>query len=141
MKVLKFGGTSVGTAESIRNVKNIIASQRGRKIVVVSAMSGITNNLVELGKLLKTHNSQAVQSQLQVIKEKHLDLIENLFSGSEAGRSTVKLFDVLFAQLEEVLSEEKETISEASIVTFGETFLSFIFSRFLEIEGLANTLL
>lgn len=142
MKVLKFGGTSVGTAESIRNVKKIIASQRGKKIVVVSAMSGVTNSLVKLNRLLKDGDLREKQTLLQEIKEKHLDLIKNLFSGSEeAGNTIARLFELLFAQLEQALSEEKEEIPEAFILTFGETFLSFIFSRFLEAEGLANTLL
>lgn len=141
MKVLKFGGTSVGTAESIRNVMRIIASQKGRKIVVVSAMSGVTNNLVQLSNLLKSGNSLEAQKLLKEIKEKHLELIKNLFSGSKAGHTTACRFGILFSQLEKVLSEEKETISEASIVTYGETFLSFIFSSFLEEGGLSNTLL
>lgn len=141
MKVLKFGGTSVGTAESIRNVMRIIASQKGRKIVVVSAMSGVTNNLVQLSNLLKSGNSLEAQKLLKEIKEKHLELIKNLFSGSKAGHTTACRFGILFSQLEKVLSEEKETISEASILTYGETFLSFIFSSFLEEGGLSNTLL
>ncbi len=47
MKVLKFGGTSVGTAERMKEVAKLIAD-RGRNIVVLSAMSGTTNSLVEI---------------------------------------------------------------------------------------------
>ncbi len=51
MKVLKFGGTSVGTAERIKNVARLIVG-RGRNIVVLSAMSGTTNSLVEIADYL-----------------------------------------------------------------------------------------
>ena len=55
MKVLKFGGTSVGTAERIKNVARLIVG-RGRNIVVLSAMSGTTNSLVEIADYLYRGN-------------------------------------------------------------------------------------
>ena len=48
MKVLKFGGTSVGSAESLRNIKNIVASREESEIVVVSALGGVTDQLVKM---------------------------------------------------------------------------------------------
>ena len=55
MKVLKFGGTSVGSAERIKNVARLII-ERGKNIVVLSAMSGTTNTLVEISDYLYKHN-------------------------------------------------------------------------------------
>ena len=141
MKVLKFGGTSVGSAASIKNVKDIIDSQKGRKLVVVSAMAGVTNQLVELHYLLSSDQIEASEELVEQIKQKHLNLIDELFDSSEEHRTTTKLFRVLFSQLEEVVELEKEEAQEAVILTFGETFLSFIFSRFLENEGISNSLL
>ena len=51
MKVMKFGGTSVGTVESLRNVKKIVEETPGRKVVVVSALGGITDLLISTAKL------------------------------------------------------------------------------------------
>ena len=141
MKVLKFGGTSVGSAESIRNVRAIIESQKEQKIVVVSAMSGVTNKLVEICGLLKSQEKESLPFLLQELKDKHLAFISELFPDSEAQRTTNHLFKMQFAQFEEVISEDYHQGMEASIVTFGETFLSFIFSRYLENEGVSNTLL
>ena len=141
MKVLKFGGTSVGSAESIRNVRNIIDFQQGRKIVVVSAMSGVTNKLVEIPELLKAGERDMLPSLLEELKNKHLRLIEELFENLEQQKTTARHFLTLFEQLEELVSEEFNPNQEAVIVTFGETFLSFIFSRYLEAEGISNTLL
>ena len=141
MKVLKFGGTSVGSAKSIRNVRNIIEAQHGRKIVVVSAMSGVTNMLVELNELLKNDHQQQIERILQQLEEKHFLLIEELFTEEETKLTTKKHFLMLFEQLKDSFDEKDSTIREARIVTYGETFLSYIFSRFLEAKGLFNTLL
>ena len=139
MKVLKFGGTSVGSAESIVNVKNIIDSQQGRKIVVVSAMSGITNKLVEINKALIEEKPREVEKIFQEIRLKHHDLIASLLGDNKT--ATTRLFDLLLQQLQETFGEEASKEREAKIVTFGETFLSFIFSRYLEKEGIYNVLL
>ena len=141
MKVLKFGGTSVGSAESIKNVKKIIESQHGRLIVVVSAMSGVTNKLVEVDGFSSAGNIAEAEVAIEEIKKKHLDLIHQLFKGEEAARTTAKLFELLFVQLVETLEEETSQEREAKIIIYGESFLSFIFSRFLEQEGLPNVLL
>ncbi len=139
MKILKFGGTSVGSAESIRNVKEIIRGQKGRKIVVVSAMSGVTNKLVEIADAQKSGNAQQVEGLMLEIKLKHLQLIEELIENKETQKLTENLFLELYMQLEETL--QHKPLSEAAVITFGETFLSLIFSQFLEEQGVSNTLL
>ena len=53
MKVLKFGGTSVGSPERIKNVAALICNESGKKFVVLSAMSGTTNSLLEISSLVK----------------------------------------------------------------------------------------
>lgn len=138
MKVLKFGGTSVGSAASIRNVKEIIASQRGRKIIVLSAMSGVTNQLVGLYEKLKSKNEKAA-TIIKDLKNKHLDLITQLFT-SEEKDNTIQQFESLFTHFEDTI-KYAENLSEAEVITFGESFLSLIFSRYLEKEGVHNTLL
>ncbi|MDX1761212.1 MAG: aspartate kinase [Christiangramia sp.] len=139
MKVLKFGGTSVGSAESIRNVRNIIAAQSGRKIVVVSAMSGVTNRLVEISEAVRTGNTNSIDQLMLELKLKHLQLIEELLESEKNKRATENLFLELFCGLEEAIKEQP--FNEAAVITFGETFLSLIFSEYLEEKGTSNTLL
>ena len=141
MKVLKFGGTSVGSAESIKNVTKIITSQKGRKIVVVSAMSGVTNLLAELNQLLQSGSSSEVEGLLKVIKKKHLDLISQLFTSEEKKKTQQALFETCFEMLVETVAEEPSAARDASVITFGETFLSTIFSGYMETVGVSNTLL
>ena len=139
MKVLKFGGTSVGSAESIRNVRKIILHQKGRKIVVVSAMSGVTNKLIETFEAQKAGKTEVVTGFMLELKLKHLQLIEELIEAEKNKKVTEELFLELYGQLEETL--ETNPVSEASVITFGESFLSLIFSQFLEEKGVSNTLL
>ena len=58
MKVLKFGGTSVGTAESLTNVKQIVTACKGQVIVVVSALGGVTNQLIQMADLAEAHSDE-----------------------------------------------------------------------------------
>lgn len=141
MKVLKFGGTSVGSAESIRNVKNIITAQTGRKIVVLSAMSGVTNELVNLVEYFKLDSKSAMNEILDRLHQKHKNVIGELFADSEAKKDTLSQIEQMFGQLDEVISGKYDTELEPVVLTFGESFLTFIFSKYLENEEVNNTLL
>lgn len=79
MKVLKFGGTSVGSAEAFKLVAEIIVKQKEDVCVVVSAMGGVTNLLIEAGNLAQDKNENYL-NLFQLIKHKHVDAVNNLFS-------------------------------------------------------------
>ena len=74
MKVLKFGGTSVGSIESLRSVKQIVESCPGQVMVVVSALGGVTNQLIEMTTLALSHD-QRYESILEQVRQRHLDVI------------------------------------------------------------------
>ena len=86
MKVLKFGGTSVGSAERIKNVANLVI-ERGKNIVVLSAMSGTTNTLVEISDYLYKHNIDGAKETINILEKKYFNTIRDLFD-SEADRDT-----------------------------------------------------
>lgn len=75
MKVLKFGGTSVGTAESLTNVKQIVTACKGQVIVVVSALGGVTNQLIQMADLAETHSDEW-ESILEQVKARHMSVID-----------------------------------------------------------------
>lgn len=74
MKVLKFGGTSVGSVDSLRSVKQIVESCPGQVMVVVSALGGVTNQLIEMTTLALAHD-QRYESLLEQVRQRHLDVI------------------------------------------------------------------
>lgn len=75
MKVLKFGGTSVGSVESLLNVKKIVEACEEPVVVVVSALGGVTNQLIEMCDLALAH-SNAWQPILERVRQRHIDIIE-----------------------------------------------------------------
>ena len=75
MKVLKFGGTSVGTAESLTNVKQIVTACKGQVIVVVSALGGVTNQLIQMADLAEAHSDEW-ESNLEQVKARHMSVID-----------------------------------------------------------------
>ena len=75
MKVLKFGGTSVGTAESLTNVKQIVTACKAQVIVVVSALGGVTNQLIQMADLAEAHSDEW-ESILEQVKARHMSVID-----------------------------------------------------------------
>ena len=79
MKVLKFGGTSVGSAERIKNVAKLILADGKSKVVVLSAMSGTTNTLLEIADYYRLQNSVGASDVINRLQLKYADVIEGIF--------------------------------------------------------------
>ncbi len=75
MKVLKFGGTSVGSEQSLNHVKAIVEACNEQVIVVVSALGGVTNQLIQMTQLAINHDA-AYEPMLQDVKNRHLQIID-----------------------------------------------------------------
>lgn len=141
MKILKFGGTSVGSVESIQNVKQILGNVEGKKLIVLSAMSGVTNHLVELIASFKAGDASAVGNILENLQQKHFDLTDGLVPAVEKNLVIKEQIIHLFNELKELFVKEYSENAEARILTFGETVLTYIVSEFLKNAGVNNTLL
>lgn len=141
MKVLKFGGTSVGSATSIKNVRAIIEAQEGGRIIVLSAMSGVTNSLVEISDNFRKEDTAEGLKAVANLEEKHIDLVNELFP-VEVSRIAVKeKVSVLFQELNKLFLKEFSENLVPQILTFGETVLTYIFSEYLIFSGVKNKLL
>lgn len=92
MKVMKFGGSSVGTVESLANVKKIVEETPGRKVVVVSALGGITDLLISTAKLAVADDISYLESYARIV-ERHLTVINGVVPSSrrEATESVVRM--------------------------------------------------
>ncbi|QGY46364.1 bifunctional aspartate kinase/homoserine dehydrogenase I [Maribellus comscasis] len=100
MKVLKFGGTSVGSAENIKRVKEIVLKQDEDVVVVVSALGGITDKILNAARQAST-GTQNFHAELTEIKRAHYDAIETLFNGTGSIKYIV---DELLDELEQILT-------------------------------------
>ncbi len=124
MIVLKFGGTSVGSAQRIRSVADIITKVPGRKIVVLSAMSGTTDALVHLSSLLYRGLFEEAHSAVDTLKAKYETVIEELFDEDELrAKARIMLFPIfeeLKAQTHNdafTVNDEKRILSKGEIIS------------------------
>jgi aspartate kinase len=117
IRVLKFGGTSVGSGERIRNVAEIVAStlkeeQDSFPVVVVSAMSGVTDQLLRIARYACAGDDEACALELAALRKKHLEAAEQVVQNDEHN-AQAKLVDALESCLA-VLAQDVQVLSEAA---------------------------
>ena len=81
MKVLKFGGTSLGTPERLKSIVSIVTNEP-KAIVVLSAVAGTTNSLVEIASALHKDDKELAVSLIRKLHEFYIDYVNNLFTNS-----------------------------------------------------------
>lgn len=145
MKVLKFGGTSVGTPDNLKIVKDILASGKpGEKTVcVVSALGGVTNLLHECSEMAAKAN-ESYEELLSKIESRHLDTIKELLP-VKSQSSAFSKFKILLNELDDIMKgiyliRELSPKTLDRVMSFGETFSSNIIFDYLDTEGLKVTL-
>ena len=122
MKVLKFGGTSVGSAERIKNVANLVI-ERGKNIVVLSAMSGTTNTLVEISDYLYKHNIDGAKETINILEKKYFNTIRDLFvrdADRDAATTEIKAcFNYIRSFTKDLFTifEEKEILAQGELMS------------------------
>ncbi len=140
MEVLKFGGTSVGSAERIKNVANLIQSD-GRKFVVLSAMSGTTNSLVEIANNLFAKKNELASDLIEVLRNKYFETIEELFSSKEISQRASELVNSHFDFLQSFTQDSFTIHEEKAVLAQGELLSTALFHLYLEQEGVKACLL
>ena len=136
MKVLKFGGTSVGSAESILNVKKIVERQSEPVIVVVSALGGITDKLIKTSQLAVAGDA-SYQDSFKEIVARHEDMVNAVIP---AGKEREDLLSVVRNSLDELKSiyqgvyliKDLSPKTSAAIVSYGERISTRIVSTLIK---------
>lgn len=146
MFVLKFGGTSVGSAESLKLVREIVQkkSVNDSVIVVVSALGGVTNYLVNCAQLAASGNEE-YESILRKIEERHIDLCNDLLPVSQRNHALTRV-KLLLNDLEDIcrgvfLIQELSPRSSDHILSFGERLSSVIINEYLKSGKLDSNLI
>ena len=135
MLVLKFGGTSVGSVENMSHVKDIINDGQ-QKVVVLSAMSGTTNALVEISNTLKGGNASLALSLIDALRSKYIEVISHLFEDEMLAVECEQYVRWIFKNIQDCAQEFYTERSYNQIVAQGEFLSTFLFSRFLKQEGI-----
>lgn len=130
MKVLKFGGTSVGSVESILSVKKIVEAEKEPVVVVVSALGGITDKLIKTSKLALA-GDLSYQSEFDEIAVRHHQMIEAVIPSGENKERLLETIDALLDELKSIyqgvyLIRDLSPKTSAAIVSYGERLSSNI---------------
>lgn len=142
MKVLKFGGTSVGSPERIEQLFPIITSQTADKhLVVLSAVSGTTNDLVALSELYAKKEDKAVQKHIDILYDKYKKFVKELFRTEPRTLEALAFIDNIFQLLYKFDSTNFTTKEERIILAQGEIISTTLFHLHLKEIGISSVLL
>lgn len=130
MKVIKFGGTSVGSANSILSVKRIVEAINEPLIVVVSALGGITDKLINTSKMAAAGDS-SYENEFREIVYRHVEMIKEVIPAGEAQVSLQRRVGELLNELKDIfqgiyLIKDLSPKTSDTIVSYGERLSSII---------------
>ncbi|MDX5419600.1 MAG: aspartate kinase, partial [Hymenobacteraceae bacterium] len=140
MKVLKFGGTSVGSAERMKAVADLI-NDGSPKIVVLSAMSGTTNQLVQIAEKLYQNANQEANALIDALHDKYKQVVEDLYTSSEKKQEARELIAIHFDHIRSFTLDLFTVYEERAVLAQGELLSTALFQFFLEEQGIASVLL
>ncbi|SFF10249.1 aspartate kinase [Thermophagus xiamenensis] len=140
MKVLKFGGTSVGSAERMRTVAGLVTSPE-RKIVVLSAMAGTTNSLVEITNYLYKKNYDGANEVINRLEKGYIDTVHELFTSREYQSKGLEVVKSHFDYIRSFTKDVFTVFEEKSILAQGELITTALFNFFLQENGTESVLL
>ena len=140
MKVLKFGGTSVGSAQRMKDVAKLI-SDNEQKIVVLSAMSGTTNTLVEISDYLYKKNPEGANEIINKLEAKYKQHIDELYSTEEYKQKTLEFVKSVFDYIRSYTKDIFTLFEEKVILAQGEIISTNMVTNYLCEQGINAVLL
>jgi aspartate kinase len=141
MKVMKFGGTSVGKPERMHDVASLITRDNESKIVVLSALSGTTNTLVAIGDALAAGDKREAKNKIDALNEHYQNFINNLLSTDAAKEKCRAIIAEHFEFLNIILKISFNEALNKDILAQGELMSTKMFSCYLEEKGIKHALL
>ena len=140
MKVMKFGGTSVGNPDRLKALIPLI-NDGEEKIVVLSAMAGTTNSLVEVSDLLHADNINEASAKIDELKSKYQQVVEELFATDIYKKSGQELISSHFEYIRNFTLRVFTTLQEKAILAQGELLSTSLFHLLLQERNIKSTFL
>ncbi|KXB40272.1 putative aspartate kinase III [Bacteroidales bacterium KA00344] len=141
MKVLKFGGTSVGCPERMKSVASLITESGEPTFIVLSAMSGTTNSLVEICDYLYKKNPEGANEVINNLEKKYKQHVEELYSTDEYKKQTGEFLTEKFDYLRSFTKDIFTSFEEKTIVAQGEIMSTNMVVNYLKETGIKAVLL
>ena len=137
MKVLKFGGTSVGSAERMRGVADIVVNDEP-KIVVLSAMSGTTNSLVAISDKLYADDKRGAKRAIVDLEQKYFETVQALYKAEEFKEKANAIIKEHFDFMKSFVLNVFNLFQERALLAQGELLSTKMFHLFLEESGVES---
>lgn len=138
MKVLKFGGTSVGSVKSILCLKKIVEKEAKKQpvIIVVSALGGITDKLIATAQLA-LHGDERYKTEFDAMVKRHHQMIDTIITDTKKREDLFNTVDILFEQLKSIyygvyLIHDLSEKTQNAIVSYGERLSSYIVASLIK---------
>ena len=141
MKVLKFGGTSVGTPQRMKDVSKLVTSDGQPKVVVLSAMSGTTNTLVEIADYLYKKNPEGANDVINRLEQKYMQHVEDLYETDEWRTKTKTFLHEEFNYLRSFTKTFFTSFEEKAILAQGEIISTNMVTNYMLEKGVKAILL
>ena len=139
MKVLKFGGTSVGSAERIKAVARLITADDTPKIVVLSAMAGTTNSLVEIADYLYKKNPDGANEVINRLSLKYTEAIAGLYAMPDFRQRAEENVAAHFDLIRSLIKDMFTSFEERTILARGELMSTAMMHLYLAEQGITST--
>lgn len=136
MKVLKFGGTSVGTPQRMKDVTRLVTEDGKTKFVVLSAMSGTTNTLVEIVDYLQKQNYESAGSVLTSLRNKYKQHLKELYQSEELQIKVKGILDECFNFIRSRFHQEVTPTLEREILAQGEIMSTNMVVAYMNEQGI-----
>ena len=141
MKVMKFGGTSVGSPERMKGVASLVTKSGKPTFIVLSAMSGTTNSLIEISDYLYRKNPEGANEVINNLEQKYFGHIDELYSTDEYKQRTRLFVTEIFDYLRSFTKGLFTSFEEKNIVAQGEVLSTNMVVNYLQEQGVKATLL
>ena len=138
---MKFGGTSVGTPQRMKEVSQLVTKSGEPTFVVLSAMSGTTNSLVEISDYLYKKNSDGAQEIINKLEQKYMGHVEELYSSDEMKKTTAEFLREKFDYLRSFTKDTFTSFEEKIVVAQGEVLSTNMVVNYLKEQGVNAILL
>lgn len=139
MKVLKFGGTSVGSAQRMKDVAKLIVSEKN--LIVLSAMSGTTNSLVEISDYLYKKNPDGANEIINKLSQKYFGHIDELYATEEYKEKARELVTFHFDHIRSFTKDFFTLFEEKVVLAQGELISTGMMNLYLQEQGVNSVLL
>ena len=141
MNVMKFGGTSVGSPERMKSVAQLITRSGEPTFVVLSALSGTTNSLVEISNYLYKKNPEGALEEIKKLETKYMGHVENLYSDAAIKAKTREFLQDRFVYMRSFAKGVFTSFEEKIIVSQGEIMSTNMMNNFLLEKGIKSVLI